>query len=91
MAAAIKTNANLIVTNNIKDFPNDYLATFGLVAKSADDFITDTIDLNPDKAVQAFLKLVSGKRNPPMDAYQVLDNFRKVGLTQSADYLHSQI
>jgi len=26
LAAAIKTNANAIVTNNIKDFPNDYLS-----------------------------------------------------------------
>lgn len=38
LAAAIKINANLIVTNNLKDFPNDYLNTFGLSAKSADDF-----------------------------------------------------
>lgn len=26
LAAAIKTNANVIVTNNIKDFPKEYLA-----------------------------------------------------------------
>lgn len=40
LAAAIKTNANIIVTNNLKDFPEDYLRTFGLVAQSADDFLT---------------------------------------------------
>lgn len=28
LAAAIKTNANLIVTNNIKDFPEEYLQSF---------------------------------------------------------------
>ncbi len=38
LAAAIKSDANLIVTNNVKDFDNDYLARFGLIAKSADDF-----------------------------------------------------
>jgi len=38
LAAAIKTNANIIVTNNLKDFPEDYLSTFGLSAKGADDF-----------------------------------------------------
>ena len=47
LAAAIKSEANLIVTNNLKDFDNEYLSKFGLCAKSADDFITDTIDLNP--------------------------------------------
>tara|TARA_R110001583_G_scaffold191048_1_gene355852 strand:- start:3111 stop:3371 length:261 start_codon:yes stop_codon:yes gene_type:complete len=46
LAAAIKTNANVIVSNNLKDFPKDYLGSFGLVAKSADDFIADIIDLN---------------------------------------------
>src|SRR5690606_22891175 len=44
LAAAIKTNANIIVTNNLKDFPDVYLETFGLKAKSADDFLTDIID-----------------------------------------------
>ena len=53
LAAAIKINANLIVTNNLKDFPEDYLQTFGLAAKSPDDFLTDTIDLNPEVAKTA--------------------------------------
>ncbi len=89
LAAAIKTNANVIVTNNLKDFPNDYLATFGLVAKSADDFLADIIDLNHDKAINAFRKLVLNRRNPDLDEYEVLDNLRRNGLTNSADYLHS--
>lgn len=36
LSAAIKTNANIIVTNNVKDFPKEYLATFGPATKSAD-------------------------------------------------------
>ena len=57
LAAAIKVNANIIVTNNLKDFPDDYLSTFGLIAKSADAFLTDTIDLNPEQAVNAFREM----------------------------------
>ncbi len=91
MAAAIKTNANVIVTNNLKDFPDKYLATFGLSAKSADDFITDIIDLNHDKAVEAFRKLVLNRRNPDLDEFEVLDVLRKNGLEDSAHYLHSLI
>ena len=89
LAAAIKTNANVIVTNNLKDFPEEYLAAFGLVAKSADDFIADIIDLNHDKALEAFRKLVLNRRNPDLDTYEVLDNLRKNGLVNSANYLHS--
>lgn len=91
LVAAIKTNANVIVTNNLKDFPKDYLATFGLVAKSADDFIADIIDLNHEKAIEAFRKLVLNRRNPELDEFEVLKNFRKNGLINSADYIHSLI
>lgn len=89
LAAAIKTNANIIVTNNLKDFPEEYLATFSLKAKSADDFITDIIDLNPDQAVSAFNELVLNRTNPDLDAFQILDIFRNNGLKDSANYIHS--
>src|SRR5690606_6726183 len=91
LAAAIKTNANIIVTNNLKDFPNDYLSRFGLKAKSADDFITDIIDLNHELAVEAFRTLVVNRSNPNLDEFEILDRLRKNGLTDSANYLHSLI
>jgi len=91
LAAAIKTNANIIVTNNLKDFPIEYLSTFGLTAKSADDFLTDTIDLNQEVAVNSFRKLVMNRRNPDLDEFQVLDSFRRNGLTNTANYLHALI
>lgn len=91
LAAAIKTNANIIVTNNLKDFPKEYLATFGLSAKSPDNFLTDIIDLNPDTATKAFKELVLNRRNPDLDEFEVLDIMRKQGLKNAADYLHSQL
>jgi predicted nucleic acid-binding protein len=91
LAAAIKSNANLIVTNNLKDFPDEYLSTFRLSAKSANDFLTDTIDLNPSLAVDAFRMLVSNKRKPPLNEFQVLDRYRVIGLQDAADYLHALI
>jgi predicted nucleic acid-binding protein len=89
LAAAIKTNANLIVTNNLKDFPVEYLASFSLSAKSADDFLTDIIDLNHETRIKAFNDLVLQKKNPSLDKYQVLDIFRKNSLKDTADYLHA--
>jgi len=89
LAAAIKTNANVIVTNNIKDFPSEYLASFGLTAKSADDFLTDTIDLNNELAVEAFRALVLNRTNPNLDEFEVLDRLRNNGLVDTANYLHA--
>lgn len=89
LAAAIKTNANVIVTNNIKDFPNDYLSSFGLTAKTADDFLTDIIDLNNRLAVEAFRALVLNRRNPNLDEFEILNRLRKNGLEDTANYLHA--
>lgn len=89
MAAAIKTNANVIVTCNLKDFPETYLDSFGLKAKSADDFLTGIIDLNQEQAITAFKETVLNRRNPAMDEYEVLASLRKCGLIDTANYLHT--
>lgn len=91
LAAAIKTNANVIVTNNIKDFPEDYLASFGLSAKTADDFLTDIIDLNPETAVKAFREMVLNRRKPDLDEFALLNILRNRDLKETANYLHSQL
>ena len=89
LAAAIKTNANIIVTNNLKDYPEDYLQSFGIKAKNADDFLTDIIDLNQDQAIAAFKEMVLNKKNPPLDEFDVLNQFRRMGLKDTANYLHT--
>lgn len=89
LAAAIKTNANIIVTNNVRDFPKEYLERFGLTTKTADDFITDIVDLNNEVALEAFRALVLNRTSPNLDEYEILDRFRKNGLSDSANYLHA--
>lgn len=89
LAAAIKSNAHLIVTNNIKDFPAEILNDFGIKAKTADDFLTDLIDLDGETAIEAFKEMVLNKRNPSMDEYAVLSQLKNIGLTDTANYLHA--
>lgn len=91
LAAAIKSNADVIVTQNLKDFPQEYLDQFGIKAKNADDFLTDIIDLNPELAVQAFKEMVLNRKNPKMDEYEVLESLRRAGLNDTANYLHAML
>lgn len=91
MAVAIRSNADLIVTNNLKDFTVDSLLEFNLEVKSPDDFLTDIIDLNSQQAVAAFKSMVLNKKRPPLSELDVLDRLRQNGLTNTANYLHSQI
>lgn len=46
LAAAIRVGAQLIITNNLKDFPGDYLATFGIEPVHPDEFIVQQFDLH---------------------------------------------
>ena len=48
-----------------------------MTAKSADDFLTDIIDINHGTALDAFKTLVRNRRNPDLDEYQVLNLLRK--------------
>lgn len=89
LAAAIKTNANVIVTLNQKHFPEERISKYGLRAITPDDFLTDIIDLNHNTAIEAFNKMVINRRNPALDEYELLDILRNRGLKQTADFLHS--
>ena len=60
-------------------------------AKTADDFLTDIIDLNPDQAVAAFKEMVLNKKNPKQDEFEVLNLLRNAGLKDTANYLHALI
>lgn len=58
LAAAIKTNADIIVSNNITHFPEKILNVYGLKVKTADDFLADIVDSDFETAFQAFTEIV---------------------------------
>jgi hypothetical protein len=46
MAAALKVQAQVIVTNNLKHFPSEVLSPWGLESKQPDDFLMDQSSLD---------------------------------------------
>lgn len=77
VASAIKCNANVIVTYNLKDFPNDYLKTLGLTAIHPDPFIADMIDLSPKKCVEALTEMILRRDCPPITVNEFLQRINK--------------
>ena len=53
LAAAIRSRARVIVTLNLRDFPESSLSQYGIAAQHPDDFILDQIDLHSDSTRQA--------------------------------------
>jgi hypothetical protein len=47
LAAAIRGKADVIVTLNLKDFPQDYLISYDIEVQDPDEFVSNLI--NPDK------------------------------------------
>ncbi|OGI30565.1 MAG: hypothetical protein A2287_10115 [Candidatus Melainabacteria bacterium RIFOXYA12_FULL_32_12] len=48
LSAAIVGNAEIIVTDNIKDFPNDILEKYSLEAQTSDMFLQSLLELSPE-------------------------------------------
>jgi predicted nucleic acid-binding protein len=87
LAAAIKAEARIIVTANIKHFPEEYLAKYHVEAKHPDDFVSDLIDVDPDKMSNIVRDQVAVLKNPPYTVRQLLDRLHQQGLKKSAGRL----
>lgn len=87
LAAAVRGQAQIIVTNNLKDFPNDYLSQYDTKAHHPDEFITYLLELNSELVLHAFQTQVASLRNPPKIAQEVIQTLRKVGLKTTAERL----
>lgn len=80
LATAIRSNADVIVTLNLKDFPSGALAEFGIEALHPDDFVSDLFDLNHSVALNAVRLQRSALKNPPMTTEEFLEMLLKQGL-----------
>lgn len=83
VAAAIRARADVIVTFNLDDFPNDYLAQFGIEAQHPDEFIGHLIDLAPGAVVTAAKMQRAALRNPPKSAEEFLDALARQRLPET--------
>ncbi len=80
LAAAIRCNADVIVTFNLKDFPTDILREFDIEPVHPDQFILNLIDLDEERAMKAFRQQISQLANPPKSAQEVLEILHNNGL-----------
>lgn len=85
VACAIRCNADLIVTFNIKDFSTKELAKFGIEIQNPDELISNLIDINPKLVYKAISKMVKRLKNPKKTMYEVLTILEKCGIKKSVE------
>ena len=83
LAAAITGSANVIVTFNLRHFPKDILASYGIEAQHPDEFIRHLLDLYEESVVLAVTRQRQSLKNPPKTAAELLDTLEQQGLVQT--------
>jgi predicted nucleic acid-binding protein len=87
LAAAIKGQADIIVTINLKDFPDRILSKYEIEAQHPDIFIADLIDLYPIRVTTAAENCRKRLKNPPKSIDEYLEILLKQGLTMTVSLL----
>jgi hypothetical protein len=91
LAAALKTRAAMIVTENLKHFPPAILSPLNLEAKSADAFIADTIALDEVRAVAAIRRMRERFKKPEKTAEVLLLDMEADGLIETVALLRPHV
>ena len=91
LAAAIRGQANVIVTTNLRHFPAKVLRQFGIVPQHPDEFISTLLDLDPGLVVAAARDHRESLKNPPKTIGQYLDALEAQGLRQTVSMLRERM
>lgn len=87
LAAAIKCNASVIVTFNLKDFPKNTLEAFDIESLHPDDFIADLWDLDQAAVLEAARRQRASLKMPPLSARHYLDKLLQQKLPETVKLL----
>lgn len=87
LAAAIRAEADIIVTANLKDFPASSLAPHGLEAEHPDPFLARLYGRWPAKFVEALHRVRGRLRHPPLSPDEHLRALRRSGLRATVEEL----
>jgi hypothetical protein len=79
VAAAVSGRADVIVTSNLHNFPDDALRPFDLHATSPDDFLLDEFDLDPHGTIEALYSQARAMNRPTATLNDVLTALEAAG------------
>ncbi len=87
LAAAIVGCCDVIVTQNLHDFPENALKPYGIEARHPDDFLVNHLHLAPGKFCVAVRKVRARLKNPPYGVEDYLAVLTRQGLVVTVSEL----
>lgn len=91
VAAAIAGECDVIVTKNLADFPASALPSFGVIAISPDEFLSQKLQQKPQQFVHSIVAVRRRLKNPPYSTEEYLEILLKQGLTETVRALSQLI
>jgi predicted nucleic acid-binding protein len=73
LAVAVMSSSQVIVTSNIRDFPEASLSPFDIEAQTPDQFLMHLLHLNPQGMVELLTQQARDLGNPPMSLQELLE------------------
>lgn len=87
LAAAIRGRADVIVTQNLKDFPQEQLDLYEIEAQHPDDFAVSLFDLYPGAVLGAVRDHRAALRRQPRTPEEHLEAYERMGMTKFSSAL----
>jgi PIN domain len=90
LAAAVRGNVSLIVTENLKDFPDSALAPYDIEVQTPDEFLSYALDQDQPAVIGAIHTMASKRRHPPTspaDLLSALSERLPTFTTEAAPYI----
>lgn len=87
LAAAIRANAETIVTFNLSDFPIQATAKYEIDVQHPDEFLKHLIDLAPARVVETVKETRVSLKNPPKTPLEYLSILEQQSLPRTVAYL----
>lgn len=76
LAAAVACGAQLIVSDNLSDFPEKCCAPYNIDVKTADEFLLDLWDLDADLVISTLKEVAGETVRPALDVAGILRNLQ---------------
>jgi hypothetical protein len=84
LAAAIVGHCDVIVTQNLKHFPDEALAPYGIDVQHPDEFLCNHLNLAQGLFCSAIQRVRHRLKNPPYTINEYLDTLTQNGLVATA-------
>lgn len=91
LAAAVVSEAQTIVTLNVKDFRAASVEPYGIQVQHPDEFLLGLFGLNPDLAVSIIRDQAAALKRPPLTAAEVLDRLAVAGVPEFSAAVRAQL